>query len=190
MYDHATVFSVPKGTVLWVLSLETWLKWWLIHQRIQTPPPGTYRLSLPPSAFSLRCPKMSPVLYAGHLSSSFSFNFYLCGFFFLAVLVFIAAGAFLQLQRVEVTLWLWCVDFPLLELFLLQRTGSRAQAQWPRHTGSAAPQHAGSFGVRNWTHASVTVSWILCHWATREALWFFFFFFLLVSEFTSNYYTF
>ena len=51
--------------------------------------------------------------------------------------VFMAARAFLQLQQVRATIQLWCTDFSLWWLLLLQSAGSRARGlQSLRPTGS------------------------------------------------------
>ena len=55
----------------------------------------------------------------------FFLNFYLCTYFWLCW-VFIAARAFLQLQRVGATLQLLCAGFSLQWLLLLWSSGSRA----------------------------------------------------------------
>ena len=57
-------------------------------------------------------------------------------------------------------MWTWSLQLP----------GSRAQAQQLWHTGLVAPQQAGSSWTRDWNHVSSIGSWILYHWATREAL--------------------
>ena len=51
--------------------------------------------------------------------------------------------------------------------------GSRAQAQWLWRTGLVVLWHVGSSTIRDWTHVSYIGRWILCHWATREALKFY-----------------
>ena len=52
----------------------------------------------------------------------------------------------------------------------LQLSGSRAQAEWLWPTGLVAPQHEGSFRIRDGTRVSCIGRQTPYHWATREAL--------------------
>ena len=51
----------------------------------------------------------------------------------------------------------------------LKRLSRRAQGQQLWRMGLVAPRHVGSSRTRDWTHVSCISSWILYHWATREA---------------------